>query len=219
MKKTILKYSLLAFGIGIVSGYLIMTFFFPAIPEKSECSVQTEVRMLLADQAYWTRSYLISILSKLDDTKETFERLVQNEEKIGAMLASWYGKEAGEQFTTFLKEQMDIAAQLVTKVQSNKYSIMELKKMSSQLHKNTEATACFLANLNPHWSKAQILTFLNKQLDLITDEARARMGKKWNNEILVFDKILDHVAAFADYLAAGITKQLGSKRMASCPAT
>lgn len=218
MKNIVTKVGLLTFGLGIVTGYL-MHVLFPQIPAKSECSIQTEVRMLLADQAYWTRSYLISILSKLDDTQETFERLVQNEEKLGATIASWYGKEAGAQFTTFLKEQMDIAAQLITKVQSNKYSIMELKKISSQLHKNTEATACFLANLNPHWSKTQVLAFLNKQLDLVTDEARARMGKKWNDEIFVFDKILDHVAAFADYLAAGVTKQLGSKRMASCPAT
>lgn len=216
MKKLLFRVGLLSFGIGIIGGYLLLTWF-PQIPEKSECSIQTELRMQLIDQAYWTRAYLVAVLGNLKDTQETLDRLLGSQASLGTLVGSWYGKQAGDEVTGFLQKQVEIASQLITKIQSEKYSIMELKKISSQLHRNADATACYLANLNPHWSKAKLGAFLNKQLDLITDEARARMNKKWQHEIIEFDKVLDHVTAFADYLATGVTKQ--GHRTGSCPRT
>ena len=52
---------------------------------------------------------------------------------------------------------------------------------------------------------------LNEHLSLTTEEAKARLEKRWDDDAKTFDKIFDQAMHMADALTDGIVKQFPNK--------
>jgi hypothetical protein len=78
-------------------------------------------------------------------------------------------------------------------------------------HDNAADIAAFLASANPNWTKAALVTMLNRHLALTTQEAVDRLQKNWTDDQVTFDSIFTQAMEMADALSDGILKQFPAK--------
>src|SRR5580765_8416659 len=79
----------------------------------SPAALDSEMRKLWTDHVTWTRLFLVSAIADLPDLQATTNRLLQNQDDIGAAIATFYGADAGAQLSSLLREHILIAAALV----------------------------------------------------------------------------------------------------------
>ena len=75
--------------------------------------VRLALRKLWSDHVIWTREYIVAAVAGTPDAGAAAERLLTNQEDIGAAVAGFYGQAAGDRLTELLKEHIMIAVDLV----------------------------------------------------------------------------------------------------------
>ncbi len=58
---------------------------------KATCDLKMAERILWIDYVSWTRSFITSDLSSLEDKKPVLERLLKNQDDIGNSIKPYYG--------------------------------------------------------------------------------------------------------------------------------
>jgi hypothetical protein len=86
-----------------------------------------------------------------------------------------------------------------------------LTEADERWHANARDIAQFLSGANPAWPLDMMTNMLNTHLKLTTDEAVARIGKNWTDDVKAFDAIFDQALEMADDLTTGIVKQFPDK--------
>ena len=76
---------------------------------------------------------------------------------------------------------------------------------------NATEIATFLSGANTNWSKNGLQTMLNEHLSLTTEEAKARLEKRWGDDARTFDRIFDQSMHMADALTDGIVKEFPTR--------
>lgn len=209
--------SLIKYGIGAViiaaGSYYIGMRYSSRIPachiSPQRCSLRTNMRKLWSDHVWWTRDYLITAIADMPDLNATTQRLLQNQDDIGAAIVPYYGKEAGEKLTALLKEHILIAADVVAAAKAN--DTAKLKEADTKWHANADAIAQFLSDANPHWPKKEMQDMMYKHLQLTTEEAVARLKKDWTADIAAFEKVFHEIMMMSDMLTKGIAQQFPGK--------
>jgi len=82
-----------------------------------------------------------------------------------------------------------------------------LTARQQQATANAQQIADFLNQANPYWSRATVVSMLQRHLDLTTQEAVSRLRGDWAGDINAYDQNHTHMLMFADILADGITRQ------------
>ena len=181
-----------------------------AVPDRTNAEkLRSLMRELWSDHVIWTRQYIVSTVADDPSASEAAKRLMKNQEDLGDAIVPYYGKEAGTQLTSLLKQHINIAVDLVAAAKAKDSA--KLTDADGRWKQNATAIATFLAGANPAWKQADLQTMLNEHLTLTTQEATARLEKKWELDVETFDKILDQALHMADTLADGITKQFPNK--------
>src|SRR5262245_54013071 len=85
----------------------------PASAHK-QTELRTEMRKRGEDHVTWTRNYIVSALAGLDDANAVAQRLLKNQEDIGAAIAPYYGEAAGEKLAELLRDHIVIAVDVVS---------------------------------------------------------------------------------------------------------
>ncbi|SFD02393.1 glycosyltransferase [Clostridium uliginosum] len=178
-------------------------------PHKASMNLNMEERKLWIDHVLWTRNFIISDLASLEDKDAVLQRLLKNQDDIGASIKPYYGEEAGKKLSELLREHISIAGQVVDAAKSNNKD--DLEKYNKLWYKNADEISKFLSSANPNWSNATLQDMLYKHLKLTTDEVVARLNKDWKLDIESFDKGEDHMIKFADMISDGIIKQFPDK--------
>jgi len=167
------------------------------------------MRKLWSDHVVWTRQYIVAAVANDPSAKTAAERLLKNQEDIGNAIAPYYGSEAGTKLTALLKDHITIAVDLVAAAKAgDKTKVGEADK---RWHDNATEIATFLSGANPNWSRDALVTMLNEHLSLTTQEATARIEKRWADDAKLFDQIFEQALHMADALTDGIIKQFPSK--------
>ncbi|MHC1682179.1 MAG: glycosyltransferase [Clostridiaceae bacterium] len=179
------------------------------------CSCETsdllnkKERMLWGEHIFWTRNYIVSKLSSLDDKDKVLERLLKNQEDIGNSFIEFYGEEVGENITKLLTEHITIADKVVDAAKNGNND--ELKKYNEQWHKNADEIVDYLSKINPNYDKNTLKELFYKHLSLLTDAVVARLGKNYDDEISAFDQGEEHIFILSDVISSGIAKQFADK--------
>ena len=179
----------------------------------SEASATTklhqDMRKLWSDHVIWTRQYIVSAVGDQPDANSAASRLMKNQEDIGAAVAAYYGKPAGEKLTSLLKEHISIAVDIIKFAKAGDKTSQQ--QADAKWHRNSEAIADFLSQANPNWPRATLVQMMNMHLSTTTDEVVARLTKNWNEDVRAFDAVYNHILAMADALSDGIAKQFPEK--------
>jgi hypothetical protein len=172
-------------------------------------TLRQNMRKLWTDHVIWTRDYIVAAVGDQPDASAAAARLMKNQDDIGAAVASFYGKAAGDKLTTLLKEHIAIAVDLVKFAKAGDKPSQQ--QADAKWHRNGEAIADFLSQANPNWPRQTLVDMMNTHLSTTTDEVVARLTKNWDADVRAFDKVYDHILAMADALSAGIVKQFPEK--------
>ena len=182
-------------------------------PAPTKADAKTELRQtmrkLWSDHIFWERSYIVSAVADSPDKKAVSDRLMRNQEDIGAAVAGYYGKEAGDKLTTLLKEHITLAVDLIEAAKAKDEA--KKKDLSAKRERNGEDIADFLSKANPNWPRATLVEMMKMHLSTSGKQLTARLAKDWAADVEAFDGAYDHVMEMADALSDGIIKQFPDK--------
>src|SRR5262245_48772822 len=171
--------------------------------------LKTAMRKLWEDHVTWTRNYIVSALAGLNDAGPVAQRLLKNQDDIGAAITPYYGEAAGKKLASLLRDHILVAAEVVSAAKAGNGEPLAIAQAKWQA--NGDEIADFLNGANPHWGKKETQSMLRQHLDFTTNEVVARLKKDWAADIKAYDDGHAHMLMFADVLADGIAKQFPAK--------
>jgi len=214
MKKSILFVSLMMLGFFPWNGLPAETS--PATTAKTAVGdtkaayeLRTAMRKLWEDHITYTRNYIISALAGLKDVDAVAQRLLRNQDDIGAAVKPFYKEEGGNKLAALLRDHIMIATDVVKAAKAGNKA--DLDKAQKKWSANGQDIAAFLSSANPHWAKKDLGDMLQKHLDLTTGEVVSRLKGDWPGDIHSYDEGHLHMLMFADVLTDGIVKQFPEK--------
>ena len=172
-------------------------------------SLRTGMRRLWTDHAVWTRQYIVAAVAGTSDAEAAAARLLRNQEDIGNAIVPYYGQEAGEALTNFLKDHILIAVDLVAAAKDG--NTVRFNIFDRKWTRNARTIANFLSKANPYWSKKDVMDLLELHLELTKGEAVARLEGNWEADVAAFDEILTEILTLSDALTEGIVHQFAEK--------
>lgn len=172
---------------------------------KKELALRNDMRKLWEDHVTWTRLAIISLTTGSPDTDATVGRLLQNQDDIGNAVARFYGRAAGTQLATLLREHITIAAELIAAAKAGDQQ--ELARQQARWEVNADEIARFLSEANPRWRFGPTRQMLHEHLRLTTIEAVARLQGDWAADVAAYDEIHVQALHMADTLSTGIVAQ------------
>ena len=196
----------------IIAGLLIAT---PAAAEHVDKATQLrqDMRKLWTDHTVWTRDYIVAAVDDRPDAQAAANRLMKNQEDIGAAVAAYYGQPAGQQLTSLLKQHIAIAVDLIKAAKAGDQAAQ--KQASDKWQQNAVDIATFLSHANPNWPKDVLVNMMKMHLATTTDEVVARLKHDWEADVRAYDAVYSHILMMADALSDGIVKQFPEKFKAS----
>lgn len=176
---------------------------------KSAVDLRMDMRKLWEDHITYTRGFIVSAIAGLEDTGKAAERLLRNQDDIGAAIAPLYGEAAGKKLASLLRDHILIAADIVNAAKAgNSEGVASGQK---RWQANADDIATFLSGANPNWPKQTLENMLYEHLALTTAEVVSRLKKDWTADIAAYDKGHVHMLMLADALTDGIVKQFPDK--------
>src|SRR5436190_12463152 len=109
-------------------------------------ALHQDMRKLWTDHVVWTRDYIVAAVGDQPDASAAAARLMKNQEDIGAAVAGYYGKAAGDQLTALLKQHISIAVDLIKAAKAGNKA--EQSAQDAKWHQNGEEIATFLSKAN-----------------------------------------------------------------------
>jgi len=167
------------------------------------------MRKLWTDHTVWTRDYIIAAVGNQPDQDAAAARLMKNQEDIGAAVAGYYGKPAGDKLTTLLKEHISIAVDLIKAAKAADKAAQQ--QADNRWQHNAVDIADFLIKANPNWPKATLVDMMKMHLSTTTNEVVARLNKNWAADVTAWDAVYNHILKMSDALSDGIIKQFPDK--------
>jgi len=186
-----------------------------ATPPSTKATTQLHdaMRKLWTDHVVWTRDYIVAAVDGTPDADAAAARLMKNQEDIGNAVAGFYGKAAGDQLTSLLKQHIAIAVDLIKAAKAGDKAAQ--KQADDKWQQNGVDIATFLSKANPNWPKDALVAMMKTHLSTTTNEVVARLTKDWTGDVKAYDAVYAHILMMADALSDGIVKQFPDKFRAS----
>ena len=196
----------------IVASLLIAT---PAAAQRvgNATQLHQDMRKLWTDHTVWTRDYIVAAVDDRPDAQAAANRLMKNQEDIGAAVAAYYGQPAGQQLTSLLKQHIAIAVDLIKAAKTADQAGQ--KQANDKWQQNAVDIATFLSKANPNWPKDVLANMMKMHLATTTEEVVARLKHDWDADVRAYDAVYNHILMMADALSDGIVKQFPEKFKAS----
>ena len=171
----------------------------------SAAELRVAMRRLWEDRTALGRSFMVSSLAGLADADAVALRLLANQDAIGAVFKPFYGPAAGDRLAVLLRDQIMIAADVVKAARGRDPEAQARAQLAWAT--NADQLAGFLADLNPAWSRAELVAMLRRHLRLTMAEVSARLRGDWAADLDAHEVGRDHMLRFADVLSDGVVKQ------------
>jgi hypothetical protein len=173
---------------------------------EQRVALHDKMRRLWEDHITWTRLFIVSASADLPDTPATTRRLLRNQDDIGDAIKPFYGRAAGEQLTSLLKEHITVAAALLGSAKVGDQDAVE--RHSSAWYGNGNEIADFLNKANAeNWPRKEMRSMMREHLDLTLTEAVAHLQRDHRTDIRTYDRIHRQILGMADMLSDGIAAQ------------
>ena len=172
-------------------------------------ALRQDMRKLWTDHVIWTRDYVVAAVADHPSAQAAAKRLLKNQEDIGAAVAGFYGKAAGDKLTTLLKEHITIAVDVIKFAKAGDKASQA--KADANWQRNGDEIAAFLSSANPHWPRVALADMMRQHLKTTADEVVARLTRNWDADVRAFDAVYEHILMMSDALSDGIVKQFPDK--------
>lgn len=180
-----------------------------ACATQKSIELNRAMRKLWEDHITYTRNFIISALSNLEDKDAVTQRLLKNQDDLGDAIKPFYGDAAGDALAKLLRDHILIAADIVQDAIVGNTQKLDNDKV--RWKSNADDIALFLSKANPNWSREKLQDLLYKHLELTEGELVSRLKKEWVADVDFYDKGHEHMLMVADALTDGIAQQFPEK--------
>lgn len=188
--------------------------------QECECTaaglrLNNRMRELWDDHVFFTREVIMA--ASLGEpnhpiVQPSIDRLLQNQDQIGAAVALFYGKEAGDELTRLLREHINQAVQIVVAAKTGQTETQ--KAVTEAWYRNAKEISRLLSQANPkYWPYDAVLTMMNQHLDFTTKEAVDMLTGNYAQAQEDFTAVRNEIMMMADALTDGILMQFPEKFM------
>jgi hypothetical protein len=174
------------------------------ITENKSHDLKIGMNILWEEHVSWTRNVILCLVDELPGADQAVKRLMQNQADIGNAVKPYYGEEGGNKLTALLKEHIAISADVVKSAKAGNKTALDFA--NKKWYANADDISSFLSKANPNWTLADVQMMMNDHLKLTTDEAVQRIKKKYDADVLAYDKVHEEILKMSAMLADGIIK-------------
>lgn len=164
-------------------------------------------RLLWEQHVYWTRMAIISITLNLPDADVTTDRLLRNAADFARLFSCFYSNGIAAEFKRLLTEHIVIAAELVNAAKAGNHQA--LTAAETRWRTNGDEIVVFLHSINACWRLEPLRAMWYEHLALVKEEAVARLGGDYEQDIAIFNRIEKQALNMADDFARGVACQFG----------
>jgi hypothetical protein len=177
----------------------------PSVP-SSQLAFRNAMRKVWEEDVTWNHLFMVSALSGLPDAQPTAERLLRNQDDIGATVKPYYGDQAAAKLTQLLRTHIAQEADLLKAAKAGDQTA--LGKAKDAWYASADDIAAFLSQTNPNYGSVDHLKALwHADLDQTFAEVTNRLSGNHEAEIADQDIVEDQTLGIADTLSSGIVAQ------------
>ncbi len=168
------------------------------------------LRTLWEGHIFWVRNVVIaSRYRNAQEAKMAEEQVVQNAKEIGAAVASFYGKEAGDKMFNLLAGHYGAVKDYMNA--TFKGDKKGAAAASDKATKNAEEISTFLSSANPNLPKDTLMSLLAAHYGHHMSQINAVKAGNWGEEAQNWDAMVKQIDVIADALASALVKQFPAK--------
>lgn len=169
-------------------------------------SLNAAMRELWSDHMQWTYATVDAFYHDQNGLQAHLDRLLQNQEDIGAAIVPYYGQAAGDALAALLTTHINQAVPVLQAAQANDQPALDAAL--ADWYANAKEIADFLSAANPeHWPQAEMEQAMEHHIAQTTAYAVNLLTGDFSNAVLNYDEAFDHMMETADLLAKGIALQ------------
>lgn len=166
-------------------------------------------RLLATQNSMWTRSYIVSVMSNLDDIVVLENRLYMNVIDFSDVFNIYYTKEITVEFESLFREYIGDLIEVTNLLKAN-YTYPEtntgqqVTNAKEKWNSTGSLIAKFLSNINFYWQFDQFQTLILDHIAMTIDQMQQRLRHEYAYEVHQYDFIEYHSLLIADDLSNGI---------------
>ncbi|WP_370409318.1 hypothetical protein [Streptomyces fradiae] len=177
---------------------------------KKEIALYTTLRELWGDHMQWTYVTVDAFFHNPQALQPSLDRLLRNQQDLGAAIVPYYGQAAGDQLAALLTTHIQQAVPVLEAAQAGDQQA--LQKALDDWYANAEDIADFLTAANPkQWPKSVTRPALRQHIDQTTVYATDLLNGDYPKAIKDYDAAFDHMMMLSDILSRGIIAQFPDK--------
>lgn len=178
--------------------------------QKGEMDLRSAMRGLWGDHMQWTYATVDSFFHNNASVQAHLDQLLANQKNIGAAIAAYYGKEAGDKVTALLTTHIQQAVPVLQAAQAG--DKVALDKALADWYANAEEIAVFLSAANPeNWPESATKPMMKHHIDTTTTYAVDLLGGDYAKAVRDYGVAYTHMMEMSDVLSVGIIKQFPDK--------
>lgn len=171
--------------------------------------LKNRLRLISTQNTMWTRNYIVSYVSDLEDIVVLENRLYVNAIDFRQVFNVYYDDEVSAKVESLLRNYI---SNLIETLRLTKANYLSPETSSQEdLIKAEEnwkiagiELAQYLSNINTYWKLEQIQTLIIDHIEMTIDQMQQRLRKEYAYEVHQYDFIEYHSIMIADILSKGI---------------
>jgi hypothetical protein len=177
-----------------------------AVITARQLALHDSMRKLWEAHVTWTRLAIVTFADGSAGFDATAQRLLRNQDDIGAAFARFYGTKTGDQLAALLHDHITIAVEILQAAKAGDQSGVE--EASTRWYANAREIADFISSLDRHvWPRQEMRSMMKTHLDQTLTEATDELTGSYQDSIQEYAAIERHILEMADMLSAGIVQQ------------
>ncbi len=173
-------------------------------------NLDNAMHQLWADHMQWTYATVDAYFNNSGGVEAQLNRLLKNQEDIGAAIVPYYGQAAGDQLTTLLKGHINGAVPVLQAAKNNDQVALNLA--IANWRENAKEIADFLSAANPqYWEQSHIREHMDNHITITIAYSVDLLQKNYNQAVIDYGTAFNDMMDFANILSMGIAKQFPEK--------
>jgi hypothetical protein len=165
-----------------------------------------QMRKLWEDHVTWTRLAIVTFADGSAGFPATAQRLLDNQNDIGAAIAPFFGTSAGDHLAALLHDHITLAVAILQAAKSGDAVAFDSAK--TRWYANANDIADFLAGANPRfWPDDAMRADMKTHLDQTLSEAADELAGHYAASVQDYEAVHLHILAMADMLSSGIIER------------